>query len=212
MRDAEHLLIYHDLVAGIVAAMEARDPYTASHSMRVAELTQRLCRVLPLGTDTAEIIHIAAHFHDIGKIGVEDAVLRKQGPLNESEWQKMRLHPVIGSDILRRVDCFDEIAGIVRSHHERWDGGGYPDGLADAQIPYGARVIAVADSIDAMCSYRSYRKGLSAEQCKKEIACNAGVRYDPQIAAAAVAHWEELLGGFYGASITHSSLSFSFVG
>lgn len=128
MTSAGQLLLYHDLIAGIVTAMEARDPYTASHSLRVADMSELLCRFLDLSESDRTVVHIAAHLHDIGKIGINDAVLRKEGPLNDAEWLQMKMHPVIGFDILNKIDCFSEIAEIVRHHHERWDGKGYPDG------------------------------------------------------------------------------------
>lgn len=193
MECSQKLLLYHDLITGIVTAMEARDEYTASHSMRVAEITEQLCDFLHLSKEEVTVYHIAAHVHDIGKIGIPDAVLRKKTKLNDQEWEQMKKHPVIGYDILIKVKCFSEIAEIIRHHHERWDGNGYPDGLSDINIPFGSRIIAVADSIDAMMSSRSYRYGMSSKQCKKEIEKNIGLMYDPQISAVALQNWERLL-------------------
>jgi putative nucleotidyltransferase with HDIG domain len=193
MTSAGQLLLYHDLIAGIVTAMEARDPYTASHSLRVANMSELLCRLLDLSESERTSVHIAAHLHDIGKIGISDAVLRKKGPLNGAEWRQMKKHPVVGFDILTKIDCFSEIAKIVRHHHERWDGKGYPDGAAGPAIPFGSRVIAVSDSIDAMMSNRSYRCGMSSERCRREIEKNEGMMYDPKIAEAARKNWDLLL-------------------
>lgn len=150
--NVRELLLYHDLIAGIVTAMEARDSYTANHSIRVAEMAVALCEFLNLPGDETTLYHISAHLHDVGKIGIEDSVLRKSIPLTVSEWEQMKSHPMIGYSILSRIDSFEEIAKIVRAHHERWDGNGYPDGLSGEGIPFGARLIAVADSIDAMLS------------------------------------------------------------
>lgn len=168
-RSAARLLQYHDLSESIVSALDARDTYTASHSNRVAEMVLVLAAALGLGPDETTLIHIAAHLHDIGKIAVSDAVLRKAGPLTADEWQEMRRHPVTGYNILRRVADFQDIAVLVLHHHERWDGQGYPDGLSGADIPLGSRIIAVADSIDAMMSSRSYRAAMTGAACRCEI-------------------------------------------
>lgn len=193
MTSSQQLLLYHDLIAGIVAAMEARDPYTASHSMRVAKISEELCWLLKLPENERTVIHIAAHLHDIGKIGINDSVLRKKGPLDKEEWRQMKEHPAIGYNILNKIECFSEIAEIVRHHHERWDGKGYPDGIAGTSIPFGSRIIAVADSIDAMLSKRSYRRNLEPEQCRLEIEKGSEIMYDPQIATVALQNWGRLL-------------------
>ncbi len=183
------LLSFHDLMAGIIAAMEARDAYTASHSMRVSDMTEIICRFMDLSEEQAEDIHIAAHVHDIGKIGIEDCILRKKSPLDELEWLAIKQHPIIGFNILNKVSCFAGIAKIVRHHHERWDGKGYPDGIKENEIPLGSRIIAIADSIDAMMSNRQYRTSLSSSQCKEEIQKNAGIMYDPEIAEIVLKNW-----------------------
>lgn len=195
-RSAAHLLQYHDLSESIVSALDARDTYTASHSNRVAEMVLVLAAALGLGPDETTLIHIAAHLHDIGKIAVSDAVLRKAGPLTADEWQEMRRHPVTGYNILRRVADFQDIAVLVLHHHERWDGQGYPDGLSGADIPLGSRIIAVADSIDAMMSRRSYRAAMTGAACRCEIEKNSGIMYDPRVASAALAHWDTLIGRY----------------
>lgn len=190
---AARLLQYHDLSESIVSALDARDTYTASHSNRVAEMVLVLAAALGLGPDETTLIHIAAHLHDIGKIAVSDAVLRKAGPLTADEWQEMRRHPVTGYNILRRVADFQDIAVLILHHHERWDGQGYPDGLSGADIPLGSRIIAVADSIDAMMSSRSYRAAMTGAACRCEIEKNSGIMYDPRVASAALAHWDTLI-------------------
>ena len=187
------LLPFHDLVAGIIAAMEARDAYTASHSMRVSDMTEIICRLLDLNKEQAEEIHIAAHVHDIGKIGIEDSILRKKSPLNEMEWLSIKQHPIIGFNILSKVNCFERIAEIVRHHHESWDGKGYPDSIQENEIPIGSRIIAIADSIDAMMSNRQYRRNLSSLQCKEEIQKNAGIMYDPVIAEKVLENWGTII-------------------
>lgn len=193
LHTASHLMQYHDLIESIVAAMDARDAYTAKHSDRVADMVLVLATALGLSEDETTLLHMAAHLHDIGKIAVPDSVLRKAGPLTNPEWEEMRRHPVTGYEILRKVDDFKEIAVLVRHHHERWDGRGYPDGLRGADIPLGSRILAVADSIDAMMSSRSYRPAMTSAACRREIERNNGIMYDPCVAAAALEHWNELV-------------------
>ena len=193
LHNTSHLMQYHDLIESIVAAMDARDAYTAKHSDRVADMVLVLATALDLSEDETTLLHRAAHLHDIGKIAVPDSVLRKAGPLTNPEWEEMRRHPVTGYEILRKVDDFKEIAVLVRHHHERWDGRGYPDGLRGADIPLGSRILAVADSIDAMMSSRSYRPAMTSAACRREIERNSGIMYDPCVAAAALAHWDELV-------------------
>ena len=182
-----------DLIQSIVAAVDARDVYTAHHSDRVAAMAVVLARVLHLSEDDTITVQVAAFAHDIGKISMSDAVLRKAGPLTDAEWEEMRRCPVTGYDILRKVPQFQRVALIVRHHHERWDGRGYPDGLRGADIPLGSRILAVADSIDAMMSSRSYRPAMTSAACRREIERNSGIMYDPCVAAAALEHWDELV-------------------
>jgi len=189
--------IYHDLVAIVVAALEAKDRYTADHSLRVSDMTERVCRQIGLSIDQTEIVHMAAHVHDIGKIGVSDAVLSKPGPLNDEEWSKIRLHPSIGADILKRSAGLSTIAEIVLHHHERWDGKGYPDGISGSEIPLGSRIIAVCDSIDAMMGLRSYRKILSPQKCREEIQRNSGTMYDPDIVEVILREWDNIVNHIY---------------
>lgn len=186
------LMIYHDLVEGIVTAMDARDPYTASHSERVSDIAQRICLMMKLSESESETIHIAAHLHDIGKIGVPDFVLLKSSALTEDEWELMKGHSEIGYQILERIAGFSEVATITRHHHERWNGRGYPMGIASEDIPLGSRVIALADSIDAMLSDRKYRKAMPLSQCRTEIDKNSGVMYDPAIAKIVLENWVDV--------------------
>jgi putative nucleotidyltransferase with HDIG domain len=187
------LMQYHDLIAAIVTAMETRDPYTECHSMRVADMVQQLCTCLLISEEESMVIHIAAHLHDIGKIGIDDKILRKTGSLDDEEWNSIKSHSVLGYTILHKVETFSEISEIVLHHHERWDGGGYPSGIQGKAIPYGSRIIAVADSIDAMMSRRSYRTGLTAEQCRTEIENNAGKMYDPEIVRTVLIYWDRIV-------------------
>lgn len=192
-KKVDSLLLYHDLIFGIVTALEARDEYTASHSIRVSDMTEQICCLLNLSEEEMETIHIAAHLHDIGKIGIEDHILRKSGPLNKGEWLLMKQHPVIGYEILKKVERFELIAAIVRHHHERWDGMGYPDGIKGKAIPLGSRIIAITDSIDAMLNDRQYRKKMSLEECRIEIQQNIGIMYDPKIAEMVLNNWGKII-------------------
>lgn len=184
---------FHDLILCITSALEARDPYTSHHSSRVAEMTETICELVGLDEDEKEIYHIAAHLHDIGKIGIRDNILLKEGKLNDEEWEIMKSHSVQGYNILMNAKSFEVVAEVVRSHHERYDGKGYPDGLKGIDIPLGARIIAIADSIDAMISDRPYRKGMDLSVCKGQIEKNIGIMYDPTIAGVVLKHWCEVL-------------------
>ncbi len=179
----------HDIIECLVAALEARDIYTSGHSNRVADMTYELAKALGLKRSKVDKIHIAAHLHDIGKLGIPDNILNKKGKLLPHEWDQIRLHPQIGYNILSRSKDLKEIADIVLYHHERWDGKGYPSGLKLDRIPLGARIIAVCDSIDAMTSERPYRTALSKEQCMEEIILNKGIQFDPVVVEAAVKLW-----------------------
>ncbi len=182
----------HQLVECIANALDARDPYTGNHSRRVSDMACMLCHYLGLSDEETQTVHIAAHLHDIGKIGIPDAVLRKPDRLNDQEWAIMKDHTKIGAEILGQADGFLEISRIILNHHERYDGKGYPNNAELDFIPLGARIIAICDSIDAMASARAYRKALPMDTCRSEIEKNIGTMYDPQVAMTALVHWEEL--------------------
>lgn len=173
--------IYHDIIESLVTALEAKDFYTKGHSERVAFMTYELSKKLGIKGTELENIHMAAHLHDIGKIGVPDEVLNKKGKLVLHEWEYIKMHPKIGFDILSKSNRLKHISRMVLYHHERWDGKGYPEGLSKMDIPLGARIIAVCDSIDAMTSTRPYRKAMSFEECIKEMVLNKGLMFDPWI-------------------------------
>lgn len=174
----------HDMVDSLAAALDAKNSYTCGHSERVAELSVMLAKQLGLPEDELERIHIGAHLHDIGKIGIPDAILNKPGKLTDAEFTIMRQHPAIGSRIVENNRVLHEIADIVRHHHERYDGRGYPDGLSGCNISLGARIVAVADSFDAMTTVRSYRYGLSILNAKEELIRCRGTQFDPEIVNA----------------------------
>lgn len=168
-------------VFSLAAAVDARDRYTAQHSQRLAEYSTRIATAMEMSKSEVELMRIAALLHDVGKIGVRDAVLLKPGPLTEEEFIEMKSHPEIGVRILTgAVDRW--VLDVVNHHHERFDGMGYPAGLAGEEIPVGARCLLVADAFDAMTSDRVYRKALRMEQVLDELVRHAGTQFDPEIA------------------------------
>ena len=178
----------HGAVAALASALTERDRYTGDHSESVVDLTARVGESLALdGSDIGQV-RMAALLHDIGKVGVPDAILNKPGPLDDAEWEIMRQHPVIGERILRAIPGMGSIARIVRHEHERWDGGGYPDGIAGAEIPVGARIILACDAYHAMTSDRPYRKSIGHVEATKELSTNAGSQFDPNVVEALVGY------------------------
>jgi HD-GYP domain-containing protein (c-di-GMP phosphodiesterase class II) len=166
---------------GLANALEAKDPCTSGHSARVAELARQLALHLDLPRSTAETIAQAARLHDLGKIGIPESILRKPGPLTKDEWEIMRRHPVTGAQIVAPLEFFDDGAIIVRHHHERLDGSGYPDGLSGDAIPLGARIVAVADVYDALTSSRPYRAALTRQHAIDLIRRESGRTLDPLV-------------------------------
>jgi HD-GYP domain-containing protein (c-di-GMP phosphodiesterase class II) len=177
--------IYQSLL-GLANALEAKDAYTRGHSQRVGILGRRIAGALRLAPETAETIAQAGLLHDIGKIGIAEAVLRKPGPLDADEFLAMRRHPLIGAQIVAPFEFFAAGALIIRHHHERYDGSGYPDGLAGDAIPLGARIIAVADVYDALTSDRPYRAALPREEAEAHLLEQAGRTLDESVVAAFV--------------------------
>ena len=163
----------------LVKAIDGRDAYTAGHSKAVAEYSRDIARELGMSREDAARIHLCGLVHDIGKIGVRAEVLEKQAALDEGEWEEMRRHSTIGEAILLEVPGYADMAEVVRSHHERWDGAGYPDNLRGEQIPRLARLIAVADSYNAMTSNRPYRGGMSPERAIEQLVLGKGSQYEP---------------------------------
>ena len=166
----------------IAGAVDAKDPDTASHSERVAALAVRLARAVGLPEDEVEAVAAAALLHDAGKVAVDARILRKPAGLSPEEWEVVRAHPVVGQEILSGIPGMDRIARVIRHHHERWDGGGYPDGLKGEQIPLHSRIIHLADAYDAMTSDRAYRKGKSRDEALEIILREAGRQFDPVLA------------------------------
>lgn len=166
---------------GLANALEAKDEYTRGHSDRVAALARRLALEAGLAEREADVVAQSGLLHDLGKIGVPEGVLRKPGPLTDEEWTVMRRHPLTGAQIMAPLEFFAAGALIVRHHHERQDGTGYPDGLAGEAIPLGARIVAIADVYDALTSERPYRRGLTHAAAIERLTAEAGHTLDARL-------------------------------
>jgi len=173
---------YKATVLALANAVEARDAYTGRHAQRVAAYGLRIAQAA--GVDVDPQTEFGFVLHDVGKVAVADAILFKPGPLTHEERELMQRHPVIGSDILDHVDFLDEAKDVVRHHHERWDGAGYPDRLAGEDIPVAARVFAVADTLDALTTDRPYRPASELARAREVIHSLAGTQFDPSVVAA----------------------------
>lgn len=175
---------FFDTVAALAEAIEKKDRYTGGHTKRVVHYSMCIAKYLDLTHEELERIRLGAVLHDVGKIGVEDRILKKESPLDESEWKIMQTHPEQGYDIMRRVEGLKDVIGGMRYHHERWDGTGYPLRLKGEEIPLIARIISVADTYDAIVSTRPYRKGLDPRIAFEEIMKNSGTQFDPRVVTA----------------------------
>jgi putative nucleotidyltransferase with HDIG domain len=179
--------IYENLFATLFAfvkAVEARDSYTQEHSKRVTDLAVSLGKELGCTTEERDVLNFAGRLHDIGKIGIRDDILLKPGRLTDDEFAKIQEHPVIGADIVGQLGMWEREQQIIRSHHERFDGTGYPDGLKGEEIPFLARILSVCDAYDAMASDRVYRRKMPNEKIMGIITTCAGTQFDPTVAKA----------------------------
>ena len=196
-RDLRHLLelerqqrrqlenAYHETVAALASALESKDTGTGEHSQRVHRYAAELAREVAPDVVEDESVEYGFMLHDVGKIGIPDDLLQKAGPLTESERKLMQTHTVLGEEMLRGVTFLQGAClEVVRSHHERWDGLGYPDGRAGSEIPIAARVFAVADALDAMTSDRPYRAAMRWEDAEQEILAQSGSQFDPDVVDA----------------------------
>jgi response regulator RpfG family c-di-GMP phosphodiesterase len=172
------------LLEGLIAALDYRDAETQWHSRRVSLYSRRLAVALGIAEPELTVIEHGALLHDIGKIGVRDRVLLKEGPLDSAEWGEMKRHPELGWALLQRVDYLRPASQIVLQHQEKWDGTGYPGGLAGERIVIGARIFHVVDTLDAITSNRPYRRARSFAEARSEIERCAGTQFDPAVAAA----------------------------
>ncbi|ROR01921.1 HD domain-containing phosphohydrolase [Desulfosoma caldarium] len=187
----ENMALYESLISNfygilrsLVNALEAKDPYTGKHSERVTQIAVELAREMCVGETYIEILNTVGYLHDIGKIGMPDEILNKPGALTREEYEVVKRHPVIGESIIKDLGLGAEERAIIRHHHERWDGLGYPDGLAGENIPLLARIVAVADAFDAMTSKRAYRDSLPVEKAVAELVNNRNKQFDPNVVDA----------------------------
>lgn len=170
-----------DSVKVLVEAIDAKDPYTRGHSDRVKKMSLRIARGFGFSEERLEALEYGALLHDIGKIGIKDEILQKQGPLSPEEYQIIQAHPLIGEKIVEGVEFFRDKIPMIRHHHEHYDGKGYPDGLAGEKIPLEARIITVPDAFDAMTSIRPHRKVRPLQEVLEEMEKFRGTQFDPQI-------------------------------
>ena len=171
--------VYLETITALVSAIDAKDAYTRNHSRNVARLSVALGKELKLTNDELKNIKYGALLHDVGKIGVPESVLNKKDSLNAREFDMIKAHPLIGSKILAPIDFLEEALDIVRYHHERFDGTGYPERLRGENIPFEARIVCIADAWDAMTSDRAYRKALTVKEALQQLQEGAGTQFDP---------------------------------
>ena len=175
---------FESVVRALSSAIDAKDQYTRGHSERVARIAVLIARELGCNSDELDTIYLSGLLHDIGKIGIDDNILRKPGALTTEEFEHIKLHPELGHQILKGVRQLEHVLPVVLHHHEAWDGSGYPAKLAGEDIPWLARIVAVADSFDAMSSDRPYRTGMPAEKLNSIFQTEAGKQWDPKVVAA----------------------------
>ena len=177
---------YYDTVKVLTLAVDAKDHYTAGHSIRVADISVAIAREMRMKRKRVETIERAALFHDIGKIGIPGNILNKTGKLKDSEWTEMKRHPVVGYKIMSAVKVLTDTVDIIKHHHEHYDGSGYPDGLKSKEISLESRIIAVADAYDAMTTNRPHQAARSTQAALEEIASNSGTQFDQKIVKALI--------------------------
>jgi len=176
--------VYLQTIEALSKSLDAKDTYTSGHSSRVKDYSLRLAHFMKLTDKQIQNIEKAALLHDIGKIGIDDSILRKPSGLTNDEYNEIKMHPVIGADILENINFLKEISKIIRHHHERYDGRGYPNGLKGDEISIEAAILAIADVYDAMTSNRPYRNSLDTQTALDEIRVNSGTQFNPQVTNA----------------------------
>ena len=188
-------LAHREILLRLARAAAYKDADTAVHIDRIGYLASHLAREAGLSREFCERLCLAAPMHDIGKIGIPEAILRKPGPLDAAEWSVMRQHPAIGESLLRGsgIPLLDLAAEIAGAHHERFDGSGYPGGLRGVQIPLSARIVALVDTLDALAMDRCYRPGWAPERIRRAVTDAAGAHFDPELVAILVARFDDYL-------------------
>jgi len=185
---------YLDMIKTLAFVVEAKDPSTRAHLQRTHDYAVALAEAVDPELAADEQLRYGFLLHDVGKVGIPEAVLNKPGPLDPDEWEVMRAHPLLGVQMVAGIKSLGSAVEVIRCHHERWDGKGYPNGLVGEAIPAGARVFSVADAFDAMTSDRAYRKALPFDRACQEIADGAGSQFDPAVVDAFTALVPELPG------------------
>lgn len=175
---------YHGTLTALNRIIEIKDPYSARHHLRVANLARAIATVLDLPQETMDAVGLASSIHDIGKLIIPSEIIAKPGPLSHNEMKLIKLHPEAGYDILKNISFPWPVAEIVLQHHERLDGSGYPRGLAGNQILLEARILSVADVVEAISSHRPYRPALGLEEALAELENKKGIWYDPEVVEA----------------------------
>lgn len=184
--------LFKNTIISIIRAVDARDKYTAGHSKRVVEISLMIGKTLNMDDKSLEKLELAALFHDIGKLGIPESILNKPDSLTQLEYEKIKEHPSIGESIINQIEALEDILPIIRHHHEKFSGDGYPDGLSGENIPLESRIIALADAFDAMTTDRPYRKALSFEEALEEIKNNSSTQFDTSIVNSFFSIEEEL--------------------
>jgi HD-GYP domain-containing protein (c-di-GMP phosphodiesterase class II) len=179
------------VLTALSQAIEARDPYTRGHSSRVSALAVVVARRLGWKSARVGALKLGAVLHDVGKLNVDGAILRKPGPLDEGEYLEIKRHPLDGARMIRRLETLRPALPYILFHHERWDGSGYPSGRSREQIPVGARIVAVTDAFDAMTSLRPYRAPLQLGTALAEVDGGAGTQFDPGVVRAFLGAWSD---------------------
>jgi HD-GYP domain-containing protein (c-di-GMP phosphodiesterase class II) len=175
---------YVDMIEALAFVVEAKDPNTRAHLQRTHDYAVALAEAVDPRLAADERLRYGFLLHDVGKVGIPEAIINKPGPLDDREWEVMRSHPLLGVQMVGGIKSLGHAVEVIRCHHERWDGKGYPYGLAGEAIPVGARIFAVADAFDAMTSDRPYRRSLAFDRAVQEIVDGAGSQFDPAVVAA----------------------------
>src|SRR5204862_715777 len=189
---AEDMADLHRRTIGALAlAIEAKDHSTHEHLQRVQVYAMSIGKEMGLSESELEALRAAAVLHDIGKLAVPEHIISKPGKLSPEEFEKMKIHPLVGAEILERVQFPYPVVPIVRAHHEKWDGTGYPYGLSGEAIPIGARILAAVDCLDALASERQYRPALSLDDAMRVVLAESGKAYDPKVVVVLASHYQE---------------------
>jgi putative nucleotidyltransferase with HDIG domain len=184
LAEGELKSLFKELVLAFANALDAKSPWTMGHSERVAFFALAIAKEMQFNEYDMEMLKIGSLLHDIGKLGTYDVILEKTEPLTEKEWELIKMHPAKGADILNPVGQLQKVIPIVKYHHERFDGTGYPEGLKDREIPLAARILCVADSFDSLIADRPYKRAMEREQAFVHVKQNAGTQFDPDVVKA----------------------------